>query len=58
MKKYTSDYAVYRGDMFITLGTIKEIAKFLDVSENTVRFYTSQAWKKRKHQIEIFRIEE
>lgn len=40
-------YAVYKGDTFITVGTIKEIAKELNVKETTVRYWSAPAYKKR-----------
>lgn len=35
------EYALYKGDEFIALGTIREIAKQLNIKENTVRRYGS-----------------
>ena len=54
------EYALYKGDEFITLGTIKEIAKFLGVSERTVHFYATPTYMKRNkdnHYI-VIRIED
>ena len=45
MKK---EYALYKGDNFITLGTIPEIAKKLEVTPQTIYFYKTPAYKKRK----------
>lgn len=42
MRKPT-DYALYRGDEFIDLGTIKEMSKRLHMAEKTLRFYSSPA---------------
>ena len=44
MKK---EYAVYKGDKFLFLGTIKECAKFFNVKVRTVYFWASPANKKR-----------
>jgi hypothetical protein len=35
------------GDKFLTIGTVKEIAEFLNVKEKTVWFYMSPAYLKR-----------
>ncbi|MEK5390190.1 hypothetical protein NSQ59_07370 [Margalitia sp. FSL K6-0131] len=40
-------YAVYKGDTFICLGTMKECADYLGVREDTVKFYRSNAYKRR-----------
>ena len=40
-------YALYQGDKFITVGTVKEIANELGIKEETVRFYSSPAAKRR-----------
>ena len=32
------EYALYKGDTFIDLGTIKELAKKLGVNERTVQY--------------------
>ena len=37
----SKDYALYRGDEFIDLGPIKEMAKRLHIAEKTLRFYSS-----------------
>ena len=41
-------YALYKGDNFIDLGSRKHIAELLGVTENTVEFYTSPVWRRRK----------
>ncbi|QNG60370.1 hypothetical protein H4O14_02250 [Bacillus sp. PAMC26568] len=41
------EYAVYKGDTFICIGTVEECANYLDVSPQTIRFYLSPAYKKR-----------
>ena len=33
------EYAVYKDDRFICMGTLKEIADYLEVSYETVRLY-------------------
>lgn len=40
--------ALYKGDEFIMLGTIKDLAEVLGVKEATVSWYASQASKKRR----------
>ena len=41
-------YAVYRGDEFIDMGTIKQLASKFRVKEDTMRYYTSKAHKRRR----------
>lgn len=42
-----NDYAVYKGDEFLFMGTIKEIATHFNVKKETVYFWTSPTQKKR-----------
>ncbi len=46
MKKQR-EVAVYKGEELLCMGTIKECAEQLGVKENTIRFYTYPAYKKR-----------
>ena len=41
------EYALYKGDEFIAIGTIKELAKMQGVKEETIRYYTSKVYRKR-----------
>ena len=41
------EYAVYKGDEFICIGTKQELAKRFNVSINTVRFWSSSANHRR-----------
>jgi len=47
MKKI-KEYALYRGDTFLMIGTINEIAEAYNIKPSTVRFYASQVYKKRR----------
>lgn len=40
-------YALYKGDKFLSVGTIKEIAEELNMNPDTVRYYGSGAYKKK-----------
>lgn len=54
------EYAIYKGDQFITLGTAEVCAKELNVSTETIRFISSNAYKKRNksgNRLESFVIE-
>ena len=42
-----SDYALYKGDTLLIIGTVEEISKELKIKEQTVTFYRSPAYKKR-----------
>ena len=43
-------YAIYKGDKFLYLGTIKQCAEYLGVKENTIKFYTMPTYKKRSQE--------
>ena len=51
------EYALYKDDTFLALGTIKQIAKQMNLKEETIRFYTSKAAKKRKIHFICIKIE-
>ena len=60
MKK---DYALYKGDTFLELGSRKKLAEYLKVSLNTITFYMSPTYKKRakneySNRLIVFRIED
>ena len=42
-----SCYAIYKGDEFIDLGTLKELGEKLGIKPNTVYFYSTPTYKKR-----------
>jgi hypothetical protein len=41
------DYAVYKGDSLICIGSLKECAAHMDVLPETIRFYTTPTYEKR-----------
>ena len=41
------EYAVYKGDDLLAIGTVREIAKQLNVKERSVYFWSSPANHKR-----------
>lgn len=45
MKK---EYALYKGDELLIIGTIEEIAKHQNISVSTARFYRYPCYKKRR----------
>ena len=47
-RKQEKIYGIYRGDEFITVGTLKECAEHLGCKENTVRFMLTPSYKKRR----------
>lgn len=53
-------YALYKGDEFLSLGTIKEIAKEMNIKESTIRFYNKPSYMKRagKNARVIIKVEE
>lgn len=50
MKKKSNEkvYALYHGDKFIDLGTKKELAERNGVTKDTINFYRSSTYKKRR----------
>ncbi len=42
-----NEYALYKGDQMVAIGTVKEIAKERGVKPNTIRFYMSGAYQRR-----------
>lgn len=40
-------YALYKGDEFLEIGTRQELAEYLGVSITTIDFYKSRAWLDR-----------
>lgn len=41
------DYALYKGDELLFVGTAKEIAEHFNISERTVRHYNTPTYRKR-----------
>lgn len=41
-------YAVYKGDNFLQLGTVKELAEYFNVSEKTIRHWATPSYEKRR----------
>ena len=40
-------YALYKGEQMLSTGTIYEIAKELNVEVRTIKFYASEAYKRK-----------
>lgn len=40
-------YALYKGDEFLTSGTMEELAEYLQVKIETIRFYMSPIYSRR-----------
>lgn len=40
------EYALYKGDSILTVGTREELAEYLEVSPTTISFYHSPWWRK------------
>lgn len=47
MARIAIEIALYKGDEFIMIGTLAEVAKFLNVNVRTVRFYMTPTWARR-----------
>ena len=46
-RRKRKEYALYKGEEIIAIGTAKEIADRVGIKETTVWFYKSPAYKKR-----------
>lgn len=42
-----SEYALYKGEQLVAIGTVREIAEERGVSEKSIRFYQSGVYKRR-----------
>ena len=42
-----SEYALYQGDAFITLGTLAEISKETGIAERMLKYYTFASTQRR-----------
>ena len=40
-------YALYKADQFIDIGTVEQLAKLLNVKEETIRFYSRPVYQRR-----------
>ena len=47
MNKMSNEYALYKGNDLLSIGTIKEIADQLKIKEKTVYYYKTPTYKKR-----------
>ncbi|WP_200881771.1 hypothetical protein [Listeria ivanovii] len=42
-----TEYAMYKGDDLLIIGTLTELAEFKNVTRDTILFYMSNSYKKR-----------
>lgn len=42
-----SEYALYQGDVFITLGTLAEISKETGIAEKLLKYYAFASYNRR-----------
>lgn len=50
MGRYKKEYALYKGEEFIDLGTAEELAKKMNTTVNTILWYAgSNRWKNKKN---------
>lgn len=47
MARYNGDYALYKGEELIAVGTSEELAKQFGVKDSTIRFYSTPTNAKR-----------
>ncbi|WP_375379805.1 hypothetical protein [Listeria booriae] len=43
----SKEYALYRGDTLLQIGTAEELAKFKKVKRKTILFYATPSYRKR-----------
>jgi hypothetical protein len=41
------EYAIYKGDEFLCVGTAEECAKYLGILPRTVRYYSYEKYRKK-----------
>ncbi|HFO0458950.1 TPA: hypothetical protein ACHIFS_002549 [Bacillus paranthracis] len=41
------EYVVYKGELFVCIGTIKECAQHMGVLPETVKYYTTPAYQRK-----------
>ena len=46
-KRKLIEYALYKGDKFLALGTKEELAEYLGCKEQTINFYRTKTYQKR-----------
>lgn len=55
-------YAVYKGEEFITTGTLQELAEYFGVAYGTIKFMTTPAYRRRckggKNRRELFLLDD
>lgn len=47
MGRKPADYALYKGEQMVAVGTVREIAEERGVKQETIRFYQSGAYERR-----------
>lgn len=52
------EYALYKGEKLLGIGTKKELAEMLGVKTSTINFYRSPAYKKRTNDLKSRRLVE
>ncbi|CAM3605350.1 hypothetical protein ERUR111494_02480 [Erysipelothrix urinaevulpis] len=55
-----NEYALYKGDDFITIGTAQELSDYLNVKKNTIYFLATPENKRRNkgNRLVVVKIEE
>ncbi|MGX9620064.1 hypothetical protein ACWXXZ_10850 [Streptococcus pneumoniae] len=48
-----SEYALYEGDTFITMGTLAEISKETGIAERMLKYYTFASTQRRNPMVEL-----
>lgn len=56
------DYALYKGDEFLIVGSVEELARYLNVKTQTIKFFSYPSYLKRfekdNNRIIVIKIEE
>ncbi|HEM2758157.1 TPA: hypothetical protein U0600_000609 [Streptococcus suis] len=58
MVAHEKEYALYKGDKLLAIGTTKELAEQFGVKVSTIHFYKSPAYIKRTNEMKARRLVE
>ncbi|MBY4981964.1 hypothetical protein K6V42_06960 [Streptococcus suis] len=58
MSNPEKEYALYKGDKLLAIGTEKELAEQFDVKVSTIHFYKSPTYIKRTNEMKARRLVE
>ncbi|NFA60077.1 hypothetical protein EXM63_02455 [Clostridium botulinum] len=51
--KFNKEYALYKGEELLFIGTIKEIAEKFNVQQSTIKYYFTNAYKRKLYKRKV-----